>query len=95
MTVTVADPLETYMPPTRAAAELARASDDLRTLSYHVHLDGEDRDYEFQIPCGWEFVLGAYGDITFYDDAGMTHPIENRIPADGLDHEIWVSDAKG
>ena len=93
--LTTADPAGTYMPPTRAAAELGKAAEELRTLTYHVHLFGEEGEYAFRVPGSWEFVLGAYGDISFYEDAGLTKPTENKIPADGQDHEIWVSDAKG
>ena len=95
LTVTTADPAQTYMPPTRAAAELGKAAEELRTLTYHVHLFGEEGEYAFRVPGSWEFVLGAYGDISFYEDAGLTKPTENKIPADGQDREIWVSDAKG
>ena len=77
------------------AAELGKAAEELRTLTYHVHLFGEEGEYAFRVPGSWEFVLGAYGDISFYEDAGLTKPTENKIPADGQDHEIWVSDAKG
>ena len=90
--VTLAD--EAAMPPTRAGAALMDAG-RTRTLTYHAFLSGYEKDYVFEIPADWEFSLEVYGDIRFFDDAGQTKEVENLIPADGKDREIWVSDAKG
>ena len=90
--VTLAD--DAYMPPTRAGAALMDAG-QARTLTYHTYLSGYEKDYVFEIPADWEFSLEVYGDIRFFDDAGQTKEVENLIPADGKDREIWVSDAKG
>lgn len=90
--VTLAD--EAYIPPTRAGAALMDAG-QTRTLTYHTYLSGHEKDYVFEIPADWEFSLGAYGDIRFFDDAGQTKEVDNLIPADGMNYELWVSDAKG
>ena len=84
-----------WVPPTKAAEELLRAGGNLRTVRYHAQIGGVERDYAFRVPADWEFRLEVYGDIAFYADAGLTAAAENRIPADGEDHELWLSDAKG
>ena len=90
--VSVAD--EAAMPPTRAG-EALMAVKETRTLTYHTYLSGHEKDYVFEISGDWEFSLGAYGDIRFFNDEGQTKEIDNLVPADGMDYEIWVSDAKG
>ena len=90
--VTAAD--EAYVTPTGAGAALTDAG-QTRTLTYHTYLSGHEKDYVFEIPGSWAFSLGAYGDIRFFGNEGQTDEIDNLIPADGGDYEVWVSDAKG
>ena len=85
---------EAYVTPTKAGAALTEAG-RMRTLTYHTYLSGQEKDYVFEVPGNWEFSLEVYGDIRFFDDRGQTGEVENLIPADGKNHEIWVSDAKG
>lgn len=78
------------------AEEYERAMEDTRTLTYHTQLGGEARDYLYVVPSSWSFSLSLGGEgIAFTSDEAGLQPAENRIPADGEDHEIWVSDAKG
>ncbi|MBQ3956795.1 MAG: hypothetical protein II680_12980 [Clostridia bacterium] len=72
------------------------AMKDTRTLTYHVHLDGENTDYTFVIPKSWPFTLGLFDDdARYFRDKGLTDPTVNLIPADNYNHEIWVTDARG
>ena len=81
--------------PDPAADVFREAMKNTRTLRYHVWLETEESEYEFEVPADWSFSLEVWGDITFYSDAGQTKVIDNYVPADGEDREIWVSDAKG
>lgn len=77
-------------------AEFAAAFADTRTVTYHAQLAGEERDYLYIVPSSWFFTLSLYGDqVSFTSDAAGLIPVENMIPPDGLDYEIWVSDAAG
>ena len=77
-------------------AEFAAAFAVTRTVTYHAQLAGEERDYLYVVPSSWSFTLSLYGDqVSFTADAAGLIPVENMIPPDGLDYEIWVSDAMG
>ena len=77
------------------AAEFAKMFEYVRTVTYHTELHGEAREYVYTVPASWSLTFSADPDAQFYADAGYTVPAENYIPADGQDHELWVSTAKG
>ncbi len=77
------------------ADALREAFSDTRTVTYHVHMDGEQYDRSFEVPKSWEFTLHVKEEMRFFKDKGLTDPTENLIPADRWNHEIWVTDARG
>ena len=72
-----------------------KAMADTRTVTYHIHMDGESFDRVYEVPKSWTFSLRIKEEMRFFKDKGLTDPIENLVPADQWNHEIWVTDARG
>ena len=72
-----------------------KAMADTRTVTYHIHMDGESFDRVYEVPKSWTFSLRIKEEMRFFKDKGLTDPIENLVPADRWNHEIWVTDARG
>ena len=75
---------------THPGGEFLSAWDETRTIKYHVS-GSEQYNLKFDYPKGWQFLPLFEEEAEYYTDPDMTEPTDRLVPADGQNHEIWVT----
>ncbi|MBQ3707252.1 MAG: hypothetical protein II889_04995 [Clostridia bacterium] len=76
------------------AESLFSSLEHTRRVVYHIEREGETSDLALAWPAGWYLTVNFKMGCQLFHDKARTEPIRSimAVPADGNDHEIWVTD---
>jgi len=76
------------------AESLLSALEQTRRVVYHIERNGETSDLALDWPAGWYLTVHFKSGCQLFADEARTEPIHPimAVPADGSNHEIWVTD---